>query len=56
MKKYGFGVDIGGTTCKIGLFETTGKLLDKWEIKTNTENGGASILDDVTAAISDMER
>ena len=22
MKKYGFGVDIGGTTCKIGLFET----------------------------------
>lgn len=53
MKKYGFGVDIGGTTCKIGLFETTGKLLDKWEIKTNTENGGASILDDVTAAISD---
>lgn len=25
MKKYGFGVDIGGTTCKIGLFETSGK-------------------------------
>lgn len=51
MKKYGFGVDIGGTTCKIGLFETAGALLDKWEIKTNTENGGASILDDVTASI-----
>ena len=27
MKKYGFGVDIGGTTCKIGLFETSGKML-----------------------------
>lgn len=53
MKKYGFGVDIGGTTCKIGLFETTGKLLDKWEIKTNTQNKGASILDDVTASIKD---
>lgn len=51
MKKYGFGVDIGGTTCKIGLFETTGTLLDKWEIKTNTANGGASILDDVAAAV-----
>lgn len=51
MKKYGFGVDIGGTTCKIGFFETSGTLLDKWEIKTNTENGGASILDDVTASI-----
>lgn len=53
MKKYGFGVDIGGTTCKIGLFETTGTLLDKWEIKTNTQNGGASILDDVAAFIKD---
>ncbi len=51
MKKYGFGVDIGGTTCKIGLFETDGTLLDKWEVKTNTENGGASILDDVAAAV-----
>ena len=53
MKKYGFGVDIGGTTCKIGLFETTGTLLDKWEIKTNTQDGGASILDDVAASIKD---
>ncbi len=51
MKKYGFGVDIGGTTCKIGFFETNGTLLDKWEIKTNTENGGVAILDDVTASI-----
>lgn len=51
MKKYGFGVDIGGTTCKIGLFEMTGKLLDKWEIKTNTANHGAAILDDVAASV-----
>ena len=53
MKKYGFGVDIGGTTCKIGLFETTGKMIDKWEIKTNTQNKGASILDDVAASIKE---
>ena len=32
MKKYAFGVDIGGTTVKMGLFETTGVLLDTWEI------------------------
>lgn len=51
MGKYGFGVDIGGTTCKIGLFEMNGTLLDKWEIKTNTANGGASILDDVAASV-----
>lgn len=52
MKKYGFGVDIGGTTVKIGLFETTGTLLDKWEIKTNTENNGESILPDIVASIN----
>lgn len=51
MKQYGFGVDIGGTTCKIGLFEMSGSLLEKWEIPTNTENGGAAILDDVAEAV-----
>lgn len=51
MKKYGFGVDIGGTTIKMGFFETTGQLLDKWEIKTNTENGGVNILSDVAKSI-----
>ncbi len=51
MKKYAFGVDIGGTTCKIGFFETSGKLLDKWEIKTNTENNGEAILPDVARAV-----
>ena len=51
MKKYGFGVDVGGTTCKIGLFETTGALLDKWEIKTDISDNGSHILDDVAAAL-----
>ena len=51
MKKYGFGVDIGGTTCKIGLFETNGNLLEDWEIPTRTENAGSFVLDDITAAI-----
>lgn len=51
MKKYGFGVDVGGTTVKIGFFETNGKLIDKWEINTNKENNGASILSDIAHAI-----
>lgn len=51
MKKYAFGVDIGGTTCKIGFFETSGTMLDKWEIKTNTENNGEMILSDVAKAV-----
>ena len=51
MKKYAFGVDVGGTTVKMGFFETDGKLLDKWEIKTNTANGGEAILPDIAKAI-----
>ena len=51
MKRYGFGVDVGGTTCKIGLFETTGVLLEKWEIPTDTDDHGKNILDDVAAAL-----
>ena len=34
---YCFGIDIGGTTVKCGLFTTEGVLLEKWEIKTRTE-------------------
>lgn len=51
MKEYGFGVDIGGTTVKIGLFKMDGTLLEKWEIPTRTENAGEAILDDIKEAI-----
>lgn len=33
MKKYLVGIDIGGTTVKLGLFDLNGELLDKWEIE-----------------------
>ena len=49
--RYCFGVDIGGTTVKMGLFEAAGEILDKWEIKTRTENNGSAILPDVAEAI-----
>jgi len=51
VKTYGFGVDVGGTTVKIGFFETVGKLIDKWEIKTDTSNNGKEILPDIAQAI-----
>lgn len=53
MKKYCFGIDIGGTTVKCGLFSVDGEVLDKWEIPTRTENNGCNILPDVAAAIAD---
>ena len=51
--KYGFGVDLGGTTVKIAYFDENGTMLHKWEIPTNTENKGAQILPDIAAAIRD---
>ena len=49
--KYGFGVDLGGTTVKLAFFDREGKLLDKWEIVTRTENNGENILPDIAAAL-----
>ena len=51
MKNYLFGVDIGGTTIKMGFFNNAGELLAKWEIPTNTENNGSNILGDIAEAI-----
>ena len=50
--KYGFGVDLGGTTVKIAYFDATGNLLDKWEIPTVTANSGAQILPDIADSIN----
>lgn len=49
--RYGFGVDLGGTTVKIAYFDETGNMLDKWEIPTVTENGGTQILPDIASSI-----
>lgn len=51
--KYCFGVDIGGTTVKIGLFKTDGELVDKWEIKTHTENQGEAVLPDIAVSLKE---
>lgn len=50
---YCFGVDIGGTTVKLGLFKTEGIVIDKWEIKTRTANGGEAILPDIAKSIAE---
>ena len=54
MEKKCIGVDVGGTTVKIGLFEVSGELLKKWEIPTRKEEQGKYILDDVAASILEV--
>ena len=49
--KYGFGVDLGGTTVKLAYFDQEGTLLSKWEIPTVTDDQGKQILPDIAASI-----
>ena len=51
MKEYAFGIDLGGTTAKIGLFTTSGALLEKWEVATDASNAGEHILENLAAAV-----
>ena len=51
MKEYAFGIDLGGTTAKIGLFTTSGALLEKWEVATDTSHAGEHILENLAAAV-----
>lgn len=51
MSKYVFGVDVGGTTVKMGFFDSEGVVLEKWEIPTRTQNGGENILPDIAKSI-----
>ena len=52
MKPYAFGVDIGGTTVKIGFFSSEGKFIEHWEIPTRKEGNGEMILPDIARSIT----
>ena len=53
MSQFYIGVDVGGTTVKMGLFSDTGELLEKWEIPTRLEDQGTHILSDIVDSIED---
>ena len=53
MSKFCFGVDLGGTTVKLGMFDPEGTVLEKWEIPTRKENKGENILPDVAKSIQE---
>ena len=49
--KYGFGIDIGGTTVKVAFFDENGEMKCKWEIPTRSANGGEQILPDIASTV-----
>ena len=53
MEKVVYGIDIGGTTVKLGRFSEKGELLKKWEIPTRVSNQGSGILQDIAKAIKE---
>ena len=53
MKQYYIGIDLGGTSVKLGIFTVSGELLQKWEIPTRTANGGENILPDIAASVQE---
>lgn len=56
MKEFCFGVDIGGTSVKLGFFSSEGELLEKWEIPTRKEEKGAYILKDIAQSIENKTK
>lgn len=50
------GIDIGGTTVKIGIFTTEGEILKKWEIPTRREENGKNILSDIAASVKETAK
>lgn len=55
-ESYVFGVDVGGTAIKMGLFTDNGELVEKWSIDTDRSNNGANILNDIAKSVKDKAR
>ena len=51
MAKYIYGVDLGGTSVKMGIFDAQGEIIEKWEIRTRKEESGSKILPDIADSI-----
>ena len=51
--RYGFGIDVGGTTIKLAFLDENGTMKDKWEIPTRTEEGGRNVLPDIAASVKE---
>lgn len=52
MEQYLFGIDLGGTSIKMGLTDLNGEVIKKWEIPTNKENEGSAIISDIQASLN----
>ena len=52
--KYAIGVDLGGTSIKLGIVTSTGRILKKISIRTEAEKGPKKVIDKIMAGINQL--
>ena len=53
MEQVCVGVDIGGTSVKLGIFTLSGTLLKKWEIPTEPKNDTKALIEKIGKSIKE---
>lgn len=54
MEKYALGVDLGGTSVKIGLVDNKGKILQKGAVPTKAEEGPERVIKQIKKGINEI--
>jgi glucokinase len=54
--KYAIGVDLGGTSIKLGIVTSNGKLLKKIQIRTEAEKGVKKVIENITSGIREITK
>lgn len=52
--KYAIGVDLGGSSIKLGIVSETGKLIKKISVKTEAEKGPKKVIDKIVQGINEL--
>lgn len=52
--KYAIGVDLGGTTIKLGIVTNTGRLIKKISVRTEAEKGPKKVIDNIIGGINEL--
>jgi len=52
--KYAIGVDLGGTSIKLGIVTSTGRILKKISIRTEAEKGPKKVIANIIAGIDEL--
>ena len=52
--KYAIGVDLGGTSIKLGIVSNTGRLVKKITVRTEAEKGPKKVIENIKVGIKEL--